>query len=133
MSTSGFFCSVCAKTYANHSNLRAHVKLHHPDQLNEIAPNKIKYKCEICSESFNNKILFNKHHKVHTSGLKCPLCEVIDVKPALIEHFTLVHNVDINIEHHDFKTIEEFNSWKKQIEEENTVFFPKRHGTFQIC
>ncbi|XP_017771678.1 PREDICTED: uncharacterized protein LOC108559057 [Nicrophorus vespilloides] len=31
----------------------------------------------------------------------------------------------------DFKTIEEFNSWKKQIEEENAVFFPKRHGTFK--
>ncbi|XP_017782531.1 PREDICTED: uncharacterized protein LOC108566907 isoform X2 [Nicrophorus vespilloides] len=129
MSTSGFFCSVCVKTYANRSNLRTHIQLCHPDQLNEIAPKKKNYDCEFCSETFKNKILFNRHRKVHTSGLKCPLCEVIDVKPALIQHFTLVHNVDINIEQFDFQTFEEFNSWKEQIEEENTVFFSNRHGT----
>ncbi|XP_017772718.1 PREDICTED: uncharacterized protein LOC108559860 isoform X2 [Nicrophorus vespilloides] len=133
MSTSGFSCSVCEKSFAIHSNLRKHVKSHRPDQIKEIAPSKIKnkYNCEYCSESFKNKRRLIKHHKAHNYGKKCPLCKVIDLKPALIQHFTLVHNVDINIEHHDFYTIEEFNSWKKQIEEENSIFFMQDRGAFK--
>lgn len=135
-----FICSHCLKVFTLLSILTEHVRIAHPEKCKHVdKPTKTyKYKCSFCSRQFNhiNNLRFHER-KFHSSSSvptkksthKCPLCGLDVTKKTFFEHFHDVHNIRIETENLEFRSVEEFTRWKENMENESKSKFVKERGS----
>ena len=86
ISEESFFCEECGKSFSTLKNFNTHVKIH------EIPEENYPFSCEHCSERFLKKIQLIKHiNKVHTSKLKCEICDKTFKKLSDFETHKRIH------------------------------------------
>lgn len=76
------------------------------------------------------------HQEVQsTDTLRCILCSDTEMKCfskySLFEHFQESHNIKVTTEMSQFTNVEEFESWKKQVETETHALFINAHGSYK--
>lgn len=134
-------CTECDNNFKNVWNLKRHVSRKHPDKISQLVPqtykNKSNYKwsCDVCGKNFNSKYHIKYHKRTHGSApsaqnnlnsYKCPLCYYKhSSKKLLIIHFQETHNIEIVSESSEFDTRNDFNLWKRQLEDESNCKFVK--------
>lgn len=134
-----FICSHCSKVFTLLSILTEHVQISHPEKLKHLdKPTKTyKYKCSFCRRQFNhiNNLRFHER-KFHSSSVptkksthQCPLCSLDVTKKTFSEHFQDVHNIQIETENLEFRSVEEFTRWKESMENESKSKFVKERGS----
>ncbi|KAJ8975912.1 hypothetical protein NQ317_007755, partial [Molorchus minor] len=90
-----------------------------------ILPNK-KYICYHCSKDYTSKFNLIRHISKCTSGkctkdVECVLCKNYTyVNDNILNHYRIVHNINVITEDFCLPSFLEFEKWKDAIEE-NTV------------
>lgn len=134
-----FICSHCLKVFTLLSILTEHVQIAHPEKCKNLdKPTKTyKYKCNLCRRQFNhiNNLKFHER-KFHSSSVptkksthKCPLCSLDVTKKTFFEHFHDVHNIRIETENLEFRSVDDFTKWKENMENESKSKFVKERGS----
>lgn len=67
-------CEYCAKTFANKSALKTHLRKHSEENLS--AKLKEKVQCTDCSAWLANRSAYSFHKLIHTDPIKCEKCHV---------------------------------------------------------
>lgn len=122
-------CIVCKELVL--SNLKRHMIRKHSPLIDD----ERQFKCYICTDKkYSSQSSLKRHmnnaHQVYTPlMMKCPLCKHSFVKvpkenpKSIFNHFKSIHRISMVYETLHFKSIDEFYSWKCNIEKETISSF----------
>lgn len=133
--TYNFTCEECQKNFTHERHYKHHLKSH---QLPSAIKKNFEFACDHCDKKFALKRHLTFHLKDHgiftqkeiKDKRKCPLCDYINsYKKELYIHFAQTHDIEIKVEELQFEKIDNFNDWKKSIENDTKSKFVKECGT----
>ena len=97
-------CLVCEKEFSESSNLFRHMRQRHSTNDDDIFMGRNKPSCPLCGSRFMSK-------------------------PRLEIHLSTIHKIQLFFEMSEFKCMEDFLNWKKEIEEKSASIYVKKGGT----
>lgn len=124
-------CELCDKLL-DKVNLKRHMILKHSPVIGEVREPNVN--CTMCSAKFNSISSLNYHkkkvHKLKSNKIaltiKCPLCSFITKvrnRNLMITHFANHHKIIIDSKSCNFRSIEEFYTWKYETEKQTMSKF----------
>lgn len=128
-----FQCESCQKKFTQKSNLKRHLKIKH-------ASSEKLFSCDLCcfktSTHFSlNRHKYNKHTKPNVQSnakaVYCPLCKCTKAtKNEMKIHYSEIHNIRIEDQNITFKSENDFNTWKSEIEKIHGSQFVKKQSKY---
>lgn len=114
-----FLCSFCKKEFSYKQSLNRHMNVKHKITISV-------YTCSECGYSSQLKFMLTRHIKsVHQSGndnflkVSCVFCNLHCTKSNLSTHYMLCHQTQIVSEKLKFDNLNEFYTWKYQVEDQD--------------
>lgn len=130
-------CSCCDFKTIHKSVLEKHVR-RHQEKKGDSDKSCIKpFKCSDCGVAFTQKNSLNFHkrkkHNINNETVlyrkKCPLCSFVALGRSIKSinlHFKDSHGITLKFEKHHFNSVEDFNTWKDNIEKYTVSSFIKK-------
>lgn len=98
-----------------------------------------KYFCDVCNVEFSSRSGHWKHNqKLHPEKaasntripkMKCGLCDQLFLSQVdICNHLTSVHTLPMTVQDKEFRSLADFDAWKKEEEEKGRFQFVKRHS-----
>lgn len=139
--TKKYKCSRCRFETVYQSNLKRHFfKTHEKNEAITETCLTLYFKCSKCTAKFKKERNLKYHQrKIHRNGevtfptkRKCPMCPYVSVqqnKDDIHTHFEKIHDIPVRQNYYNFDSIEEFHSWKNEIEKTTATSYIKRFST----
>lgn len=152
----GLACVLCSETFVSDADLESHVNTVHETKeftsdASSHTPTHFASEdkrstrcllCTVCKKQFTTKSNLRKHLiNVHKAKMKlrkvftkvCPLCPFASnssSRIAMHRHFDEIHKISLKWERHSFKSFNEFDVWKTEVET-NTVTSYIKHSSIK--
>ncbi|XP_049796003.1 uncharacterized protein LOC126212617 [Schistocerca nitens] len=121
-------CNLCTANYSNNRNLYRHIRCKNQVDVDE------KFTCVLCGYSSPRADSLKCHENaVHKTECKnivlCALCDFgSSNRNGMLQHYSLLHDLVIREENHEFCDQSKFYEWKRELEKDTVSEFVHVRG-----